>query len=93
MKNLLYSLPEDLQEKIVKMNPNPIAELFNKKLRSQLICYNGNWGFRITEHPKLWNRVCFNSESIEGNGYCYTLDYVKYLDRLRRDSDSDSDDE
>ena len=40
MNNMFYNLPEDLQQKIIRMNPHPIAELFNEAINYEADSYN-----------------------------------------------------
>ena len=51
MKNLLYSLPEDLQEKIVKMNPHPLHKIFNDEIKNH---YNLRYEYNTS---KLWYKL------------------------------------
>ena len=57
MNNLFYDLPENLQDKIIRMNPHPLTDIFS----------NGYCKFKHKSCPtriiiKLWNRVHINTK-------------------------------
>ena len=62
IKELFENLPEHLQDKIIRMNPHPITDLFDEfylKYRTQVNKRNSP----ITKKQrKLWSRVYYNSE-------------------------------
>ena len=53
MSNLFFDLPEELQIKIMKMNPHPAVEAFKDKLK-----YEEHYIYR----NKLWKRIMDNKK-------------------------------
>ena len=82
--NLFYSLPIELQVKIIKMNPHPLHKIFMNIFGKEIICLNEHirdkkekYWFNNHKHAKLWSK---------------TMDiYSGYYTYENNDSDEDDD--
>ena len=45
IKELFENLPEHLQDKIIRMNPHPLKEIFDKEMSYEVDCFNYKGGF------------------------------------------------
>ena len=91
MNNLFYDLPEDLQDRIMRMNPHPLHTIFHDALNEPLTIDLRNLNKIKTNITKAWSKMIRYSDPIIGFNY-YTPDYVEHIIELRYGSDSDSDD-
>ena len=79
MENLFFDLPENLQDKIIRMNPHPLTDLFDDfyfKYRSEVNKRNTS----ITKKQrKLWSRVYYNERDY------YSMTLHRLLQRFELD--------
>jgi len=85
MSNLFFDLPEELQLKIMKMNPHPAVEAFKDKLK-----YEEHYIYR----NKLWKRNMDNKKGRYGYD-TWTPEYLMWAHSLdlRQIEEDDDDDE
>ena len=62
MNNLFYDLPEYLQDKIIRMNPHPLTDLFDDFYLKYTTQVNKRNTPITKKQRKLWSRVYYNSE-------------------------------
>ena len=87
MNNLFFDLPENLQDKITRMNPHPVAEMFNDAIENEYDKCNSN--YLRTKKGKLWVKTlqCLNNyHTISKDvwhgkiSWSFDLNYIKYND-------------
>jgi len=87
MSNLFFDLPEELQIKIMRMNPHPAVEAFKDKLKYEeqyMIELYLKWALWMYRN-KLWKRIMDNKK-----GRCgYDTWTPEYLRLTEEDSDDD----
>ena len=105
IKELFENLPEDLQDKIIRMNPHPLHKIVNDAFEKEIeyyysyYCSDGytyhdetNLYFKEYKNAKLWAMVMKTRKMI-----AITPSYVEYLLEKKyhvySDSDSDSSDD
>ena len=74
MENLFFDLPENLQDKIIRMNPHPVVKLFDDFYLNYRLQVNKRNTAITKKQRKLWSRVYYNSEA---NYYSMTP-YILY---------------
>jgi hypothetical protein len=95
MSNLFFDLHEELQIKIMRMNPHPAVEAFKDKLKyeehymCELYLENAVWMYR----NKLWKRIMVNKKGSYGYDI-WTPEYLMWSHSLDlRQIEEDDDDE
>ena len=94
MDKLFYNLPEELQDKIRRMNKHPVAELFHEAINLESYYY-----YRCGDHSNnIWYKIlgvdeCFTTDNYIDK-YKSTINVMEMrMNNVESDSDSDSDDD
>ena len=79
MNNLFYNLPENLQDKIIRMNPHPLKEIFEKEMSYEVDCLNYKGGcsnnlWYIVMSSNAWYN-CFTNYSDDDSDSFSEPDY------------------